>query len=455
MFNSFTDPGEMYGSYQSISSPSGARLGSFGQAQHGTTSGGEDSEISLLRQAVLDMSERIGAQHPPAPVGGSLAKPIIWSDLRDSITRIIVPFRHFVSVSAALLVLHHLAAAYDTTTAPPETPSHMTAFIIIYTVALIGLTGFEFLRSYCLRDARLVMRQKSRALATSLSVAVTHRVKDSKMTVEREVRTAIGSIHRQLVLAELLLLTTHMSSSTYSKTATATSPTSQLMGGSSPAAGILEGLSHAMSEHLLDPDEADFFSQSDLDIVPVPGVVYTWVHSTLRHLHSSGSLDMPTLTHLLGLVSDIECSASTLEVYATWAIPTFLRGVFVISSLAFMVIIIDESVPEIANAHASVVVSRDTGTGSGRMLHLLCTYVATAAMVYLVSFGMEAGAPGGLDAHLLEGKSVGLYLTRFRAELDAILNCAVRSSGRQEISRPVNNSAAGSDHQSQQSHQWH
>jgi hypothetical protein len=229
------------------------------------------------------------------------------------------------------------------------------------------------------------MEQNARAFVSALCTTVSARVKKAQLGVEREAAAAVGSVSRLLVLAESLLLTSYLCSSS----------------DDARAAGVMEGLSLAMTEHLLDPDEADFFSHNDLNIIPVPAIVYAWVRAGVQNMAAAGLLGASTepSAGLLALLTNVEQAATALQMSAAWTIPVEVRIPFVALSLGAAVGAVHACAALLASSWAA------HGLHTAASLDPVCVYVGAGAWVYAVSLGVEAADPMSLATVLGRHKS--------------------------------------------------
>ena len=316
-------------------------------------------------------------------------------ELRRTVEAVLWPWRHLVFMIVALCALTHAAhtlamqpqQGLDTLTSANSGPWGL--FIACYFVGLIGIGTYTAVRYFAVRHARMCMDQNARALVTALCTAVSARVKKAQLGVEREAAAAVGSVSRLLVLAESLLLTSYLCSSSSSSSDGAR------------AAGVMEGLSIAMTEHLLDPDEADFFSHNDLNVVPVPGIVYAWARAGLQNMAASGLLGASAepSAGLLALLTNVEQAATTLQTSAAWITPVGIRFPFVALSLGVAVVTVHACAGLLAASWAV------DGTHAASPLDGVCVYMGAGALVYAISLGVEAAGPMSLTTVLGQHQS--------------------------------------------------
>jgi hypothetical protein len=311
------------------------------------------------------------------------------------------------------------------------------------------------------------MKQNARAFVSALCTTVSARVKKAQLGVEREAAAAVGSVSRLLVLAESLLLTSYLCSSSSSSSSSSSND--------ARAAGVMEGLSLAMTEHLLDPDEADFFSHNDLNIVPVPAIVYAWVRAGVQNMAAAGLLGASAepSAGLLALLTNVEQAATALQTSAAWTIPVEVRTPFVALSIGATVGAVHACAALLATLWAA------HGSHTAAPLDAVCVYVGAGAWVYAISLGVEASGPMSLATVLGRHKSgsfsssecapltsarrcsyitnhtknhtnpnchrtspharpVPEYLMNTRNEFEAVSSCIARTTGKHALGRRIN-----------------
>ena len=332
---------------------------------------GVEDEISLLRQAVLDMSSRVGS---PEGVGRRSVVNLSWLDVRESIYSFIYPYRHFGMVLVALLMLHRVPSEYASSDAHGRLP--VVIFGCLYVFGFIGIGILCLYRQLRVKQDMVELHFNTHALVSYLSASISNTVKGTgKVALEREAGTLISKLNRQLVLAESLVFTSYLCSPSTADC----------------AAGANEGLSNAMTEHLLDTDEAEFFSQNDVSLVPMPGIVYAWIHSLLMHISSSGLLGSSTqqrtsITHAVSLLTSIEKATNSLKMHASMHTPAAIRFPFMLLGAIVLWGVIEAAITTLVS-HSAI-----------NMTDSIIVYLAVAALAYCVSIGIEFGGTCSLPA---------------------------------------------------------